>query len=172
MTAKQLGSRTFALRRMTARAAREDGGSMVEMALSMSILCSVIFGILAVSLALYSYVFVSNAAREATRYAIVRGDDQAADCGATPGYANCIAQTADIQKYIRNGAFPGIKSSNVTVTTTWLTPGGAACGTTDTCKTNEAIVKSTVSYSFTLAIPFIPARSLTESSTSQMVISY
>ena len=51
----------------------ERGSSMVEFALGASLLFMVVFGIIAMALALYTYNVVSEAAREATRYAIVRG---------------------------------------------------------------------------------------------------
>ena len=46
--------------------------------MEMALICAFVviptlFGIIEVSLALYSYNFVTDAAREATRYAIVRG---------------------------------------------------------------------------------------------------
>ena len=46
---------------------------MVEMALSMIILLTILFGLIEMCLALYTYHFVSDAAREGSRYAIVHG---------------------------------------------------------------------------------------------------
>ena len=51
----------------------EEGGSLVEMALSCLILIPVVFGIIQLSIALYCYHYAADAAREATRWAIVRG---------------------------------------------------------------------------------------------------
>ena len=52
----------------------EEGATLVEMALVCAfIVIPMLFGIIEVSLALYSYNFVTDAAREATRYAVVRG---------------------------------------------------------------------------------------------------
>ena len=51
----------------------EQGASLVEMALSASVLFVLLFGIIETCMALYAYNFVSEAAREATRYAVVRG---------------------------------------------------------------------------------------------------
>jgi Flp pilus assembly protein TadG len=150
----------------------EEGAVLVEVGFSMVILLSVVFGIMAISLALYSYFFVSEAAREATRYAIVRGNSNARPDCTSPGYATCIAQTADIQAYVRGLAFPAVTSTNVAVTSTWLTSAGGACGTTDGCKSPGNIVKVTVSYPYPLRIPFGPQRTLTLTSTSNMVVSY
>src|SRR5579862_998691 len=78
----------------------EEGSAIIELAWSSAIMLSVVFGIMAISVGLYSYNFVSNAAREATRYAIVRGNTFTTDCTA-PGFATCIAQQADILAYVQ-----------------------------------------------------------------------
>ena len=149
----------------------EEGSSLVELALSIAVLVTVLAGTMALSIALYSYFYISDAAREATRYAIVRGNDQTGDC-TSAGLANCIAQTADVQAYVRGLGFPGIASANLTVATTWLTSAGAACGTTDSCKAAGNLVKSTVTYTYGLVIPFLSTRTLTMTSKSQMVVAY
>jgi Flp pilus assembly protein TadG len=51
----------------------ETGSSLVEFALSSTVLLMAIFGVLDCSCALYADHYVANAAREATRYAMVRG---------------------------------------------------------------------------------------------------
>ena len=45
----------------------------METAMSMIILLTFMFGVMEAGFALYSYHFISEAAREGTRYAIVRG---------------------------------------------------------------------------------------------------
>lgn len=154
--------------------AREEGSSIVEMGLSASLLFISLFGLMEFCLAGYSYFYVSEAAREATRYAMVRGDSQASDC-TSAGPANCIAQTGstgDIQAYVANNVLPGINPNNISVATTYLNSDGTSCGTTDVCKVAGDIVQSTVTYSLPLTIPFIPAKTITMTSTSQMFISY
>ena len=166
-----LGHPAFLRKLRGSRYHREDGSAPLEMALSATILISLVFAIMTVCQAAYSYFYISNAAREATRYAIVRGNDQTGDC-TSPGYANCIAQTGDIQTYVRNLGFPGIVPSNLAVATTWLKSNGTACGTTDTCKASGNLVQSTTTYTYTLTIPFFPAKTLSMTSKSQMVVSY
>lgn len=122
------GSRTWrglgALLRVWARkAGNEEGSNLVEFAMSAGILLALVIGTMEFSLVAYSYLYVSDAARQATRYAMVRGNSQTGDCTA-PGAGNCIAQTADIQTYVQNGALPGVNGSNLTVTSTWLTSSG------------------------------------------------
>jgi Flp pilus assembly protein TadG len=144
------------------------------MALALTILLPFIFGILEVSLAAYSYHSISEAAREATRYAIVRGSTFTTDCTGV-SFAICTAQggnnTGDITTYVQNRSLPGIDPSKMTVNSTWLTSAGAACGTTDLCKAPGNFVQVTVAYNFPLSIPFIPAANIPMTSTSVMLIS-
>lgn len=148
---------------------REDGSTLVELAVSLSALMTVLFGIFSTSLALYAYVLVSNAAREASRYAIVRGNTFTSDCS-TSGYANCIAQNADIQTHVQSLGYPAINTSHLTATTTWLTSSGISCGTADTCKSPGNFVHVTISYPCPLNILFLSNRTLNLSSSSQMVV--
>lgn len=94
---------------------REEGATLVEMALCSSILLSLVFGIIGLSIALYAYDFVSDAAREGVRWAIVRGSQS---CSNTPNLTNCNATAAQIQSYIQGLGYPGITSADVNVTTT------------------------------------------------------
>jgi Flp pilus assembly protein TadG len=149
----------------------ESGAEIIEMALSIGILLTFIFGVMEVCLAAYTYHFISEAAREATRYAIVRGSSFTTDC-ASPTYATCIAQGGDITTYVQNLNFPGIDPAKMTVNSTWLAKDGITpCGTTDSCKTPGNQVHVTITYNFPLAVPFVPLSTWTMTSTSQMVIS-
>ncbi len=137
------------------RARGEEGAAIVETALSLIILLTVVFGIMEICLALYSYHFISDAAQEGARYAIVRGSS----CNG--GFSTaCPASAADIQSYVENLGLPGINPKYMTVTTTWLpnqNPGSA--------------VQVHVQYKFPLSIPFVEATTITMNSSSQMVIS-
>lgn len=151
----------------------EAGQTLVETALSITVLLIVLFGVLETSLLVYTYHFISEAAREGTRYAVVRGSTFTTDCTA-PGYANCIAQggnnTGDIATYVQSLGYPGISTAKLTVNSTWLTSSGAACGTVDTCKAPGGIAKITVTYSFPFSVPFASVPTFTMSSTSEMVV--
>lgn len=143
----------------------EQGSSLVEMALSLVILLTVLFGLIEMCLALYTYHFISEAAREGTRYAIVRGSS----CQFPSA---CPAAATDIQNYVESLGFPGINPSAMTVTTTWSPyPAGGTCTPSASCNNPGNSVQVQVQYKFPLSIPFIPARTLSMSSTSQMVIS-
>lgn len=142
----------------------EEGATMVETALSLIILLTVIFGVFEICLALYTYHFISDAAREGSRFAMVRGS-----ACQSPGY-QCNASAAQIQTYVQDLGFPGINPSAMTVTTVWSPYGFSTC-VSATCNDpgNQAAV--TVNYQFPLSIPFIPSSTISMSSTSSMVIS-
>lgn len=144
----------------------EQGSALVETALSAVLLLTVIFGCFEISLAFYSYHFVSEAAREATRYAIVRGSSCSGFSSACPASAN------DIQSFVRNLNFPGIDPNNLAVTTTWSpTSAGGSCAPSAACDNPGNQVQVTVTYSLPLRIPFVPSQLLNLTSTSEMVIS-
>lgn len=144
---------------------------MVEMAMSIVLLVTFMFGIMEISLAVYTYHFLSEAAREGTRFAIVRGSSLGSACTA-PGPPTCIARSADIQTYVKTLNFPAINPSNMTVTPVWSAyPAGVTCTPSSTCNNPGNLITITVKYNFPLSIPFVPASTIAMSSTSAMVIS-
>jgi Flp pilus assembly protein TadG len=155
--ASWLGGVRLHMDRQIRRASRdESGSSIVEFAMASIILFTLVFGVIAICLALYSYNVVAEAAREATRYAIVRGSA----CTKT---LPCNATSDQIQTYVRGLGFPGINPSSSTLTATATWPNGN--------NNPGSPVQVTVQYTFPLVIPFVPSRTLTMSSTSAMVIS-
>lgn len=158
----------------------EEGATLVETAIALSVFLCVLIGVLQMSLALYAYHFVSDAAREASRWAMVRG----AKCAANVSKGFCSptsslttgADNADIQAYVQSLGYP--LAGNLTTSTAWYSPGSAApnttwtlCGTAAACKVAGNQVTITVSYSFPLNIPFWKKTNLGVRSTSSMVIS-
>ncbi|HEX5234258.1 MAG TPA: TadE/TadG family type IV pilus assembly protein [Silvibacterium sp.] len=146
----------------------EAGGTLVETALSASILLAVMMGLFEMFLALYSYHYVSYAAREGSRYAIVRGSK----CINLP---DCGISSDDVQTMVQGLGFPGIDSTSVVVTTTWYSA-SAVTPTTWTvcpsvCNAPGNLVKVSVSYPYPLTLPFIKKMTLSLSSTSEMAIS-
>lgn len=147
----------------------ERGSAIVEFALASMVLLTLVFGVIAIAMALYAYHFVSDAAREGTRYAINRGSS----CLAYSGFTSaCPAIESDVQSYVRGLAFPGINPSLMDVYTTWPTT-GSTCTPSPApyCNNPGNLVQVTVRYHFPLTIPFIPAETLTMTSSSEMVIS-
>jgi Flp pilus assembly protein TadG len=172
MMKQSAGPTCFRLvRELRLRAHGEQGSAMVEMAMSMILLLTILFGILELCLALYSYHFVSEAAREGTRYAIVRGSTSASDCPSNP-VAACPAAASDIKSHVSQLGFPGINITASDVTVAWsVYPAGGTCTPSATCNNPGNMVKVTVAYPFQLSIPFVQRRMLTMTSASEMVIS-
>jgi Flp pilus assembly protein TadG len=164
--------------RMTGRSARrghrifeETGSAVVEMAFSSVILFGVFFGIFQAAMAFYSYQYLSDAAREGARWAIVRGSTSCAN----NGISGCGASPDDVQTYIRNLGYPGINPSNLTASVTYWTAPATSGGTwvqcTGTgCNTPGNRVKVYLQYSYPLNVPFVISRNINLQSVSQMVI--
>jgi Flp pilus assembly protein TadG len=157
------------------RVRSEAGSSLVEFAFSATILMGLVFGMMAMCMGLYIYHFISEAAREGTRYAIVRGSSCAAYSNFTSG---CPATAAQIQTYVQGLDYPGIVPSRMTVSTTWPTTGSACTPSTTPCNNPGNLVRVTVTYSYTLSLPSyshllsltFATKTLSLTSTSQMVI--
>ena len=161
----------------------DEGASLIEMALATAILSALLFGVFEFSLASYTYHYISDAAREGARWAIVRGDQCSSDMPWALSSFDCNATTDEIASYVEDLGYPGINSTYMTVSTTWLaatqsavgsstsTTTWSACGTADSCKVPGNEVQVTVSYNFPLSIPFWTSKTIPISSTSTMVIS-
>jgi Flp pilus assembly protein TadG len=159
----------------------EKGSMMLEFALTVALFLVMLFGIVDFGRALYTYHFLSNAAREATRYAAVRGstcgdDGSCATSNSASGTAGPTTLT-DIQDYVTSITPPGIGSSQITTTACGI-QGGTKCAdsTPAFCATtsNEpgCTVQVKVSYPFGFLVPLVHSGSITLSSTSEMIISH
>ncbi|HEY0614373.1 MAG TPA: TadE/TadG family type IV pilus assembly protein [Candidatus Elarobacter sp.] len=136
----------------------ERGNALVEFALVSTMALTMMFGVVDLGRALYTYHLVANAARAATRYAIVRGSTCTVD--------GCPATADSIQTYAR-GLAPAIDPSALVVTTAW----SAAAGCTDPANQGPGcIVSVSVSYPFRFLVPVLPRYTMTIRSASQMVI--
>jgi len=158
----------------------EHGAAAVEVAITSGILFMTLIGLMKICLAIYTYHFVSEAAREGTRYAIVRGSA----CGTPfPSFTTaCPAKVdgSDVNAYVKGLSYPGISSAAMTVTTTYSTyPATKVCNPLPTCNNPSDLVTVKVDYAFPLSLPYIPANSLfvqwhldtyTMTSTSAMII--
>ena len=166
-----------------ASAMKDEGQSLVETAITMIPLLMLIFGVIQVSMAMYSYHYLANAAHEAARYAIVRGGSWGTTCdtngtdGTGYGSSQCTASTADIGNYVANRGFPGINipASDVYVNyfSTVSSKVSTACPGTTGATTNNSpgdIVQVTICYPFTFTVPGLPTYTWHLASTSQMVV--
>ena len=144
--------------------AGDDGTSLLESAIVFILFLTMLFGIAGFGQLLYSYHFVSHAAREAARFAMVNGETCNNDAvagsggaGGSPGsctapvscssgscsectsYGSCAPATkADIQNYVEMITPGGINSGAVTTT--------AVCGVSDVtsaCSTSLPTICST-----------------------------
>jgi Flp pilus assembly protein TadG len=130
------------------------------------------FGIIETGLMLYTYHFISEAAREGTRYAIVRGSSAGATCAAYTSPPTCMATAPQIKSYVENLGFPGIDPSKMTVTVNNVGyPAGVICTPSAACNNPGNQVTVGITYHFPLNIPFVPAHTYTMTSTSAMIIS-
>ena len=136
----------------------ERGSALIEFALASTVALTMIFGIIDLGRAVYTYHLVADVARSGSRYAMVRGSS----CSA----GGCPATASQIQTYVR-GLAPAVDPSSLTVTTTWST----ASGCTDPAFQGPGcIVTVQVSYPFRFLVALMPSFTMTMVSTSKMVI--
>jgi Flp pilus assembly protein TadG len=154
-------------RRRTHAFASARGNTLTEFAFILPLLVMVIFGLIDFGRALYTYHFVSDAAREASRWASVRGSQ------CDPGLLACPASQGDVQDYVAGIVPPGIDSSPqaLSVTAAWVAPPGKV-GTCNVFPNNPGCaVQVQVTYNFKFIVPFLPNSTYAMKSTSQMIIS-
>jgi len=158
----------------------EEGSGLLENAIVLTLLMTMMLGIANFGGALYGYHFVSHVAREATRWAAVNGytcnSGSAPTCNGQGGTNNGPASLTDIQNYVKNNTPMGIDISKLMTTVSWPTePSSPQICTQEVNQDGPhanypgCTVQVQVSYTSTLNFPFVN-RSLTLSSTSAMVI--
>ena len=138
----------------------ERGQALVDFALASLVFLTLLFGVVSMGEALYTYDLTAHAARMGTRWAIVNTPQPSNDCAVSTG--TCQAQ---IVNYVL--AKSGLDASKLTTTITF---GGT--GTSPSCSTDPSAgcwVNIKLQYKFgSLALVRLPAITLTSS--SQMVI--
>jgi Flp pilus assembly protein TadG len=136
----------------------EQGSTIIETAVSITVLLTMIIGVMVGGLMVYTYHYLSYAARVGSRYAMVRGSA----CDNSNRMPDCPNVTsAQVQAYVKSVQYMGINPTLMTVTAAW--PNGT--------KKPGDLVNVTVQYSFPFSVPFIPSRTVTMNSSSQAVIS-
>ncbi len=123
----------------------QSGSALVEFAVGMVLLLTIIFGIIDIGRALYAFNWVSDAARQATRYAIVRS----VFCTELPG---CPATGPIITNYVDSLAL-GIDTSQLKVVSRCEV--GGHVESPPPCAP-KGWVQVTVEYRFKFLSPFIP----------------
>ena len=137
----------------------DRGQTVVEFAFSVIAFLTLLFGMIGFGIAVYDYNFVSDAAREGTRYASVHGKDSLSPLTTT-------SASSTVRAFILNQA-KGINPNQLTVTVNPIL-GGNNTSPADFSPGNSAQV--IVTYNATLPIPLI-SQTLAVTSSSQMVIS-
>jgi Flp pilus assembly protein TadG len=158
----------------------QRGASLVEYAFVVILFFTVIFGISGFGHALFVYHHLNNAAKEATRYAAVRGLTCSNDssCLATNSASGISGPTtvADVQAYVQSITPQNIDSSQLTilpcgVTGTVCSPAvtGApdACNTAATANKPGCTAQVQVAYAYNFIFPLIPAVTTTTSPCTQ-----
>jgi Flp pilus assembly protein TadG len=153
----------------------ELGAALIEFALSISILMTLLIGCMEACLAFYSYHAANEYARLAARYAEVHGSTCLLADGTTSCYMgdnNADGTNTTLTNYLKNAGLLGVSTSNITVKPTFTyVPGRSACLNQPNCNGAGDQVTVTVTYLFPYRIPILPARTLNMVSTSTMTIS-
>lgn len=141
----------------------EEGSSLVEMALSCLILIPVLFGIIQLTFALYCYHYSADAAREASRFAAVRGANCAkflsSSAYCSPTDADSAGATSnDVAQFVKQLGYP--YSTTATTSVKWCTKsltGSTSWTSCSTTRNNSAgnQVQVTVTYNYPLVVPFL-----------------
>jgi len=154
--------------RIRTRCSRSDeqGSALVEFTLCALVFLTMIFGILEFGYAVFSYNFVSNAAREGSRFVMVRGKTCSGLSGGCPISGCGPSVNCDTLQTQINKLAVGINTSNLTVKASCVTSPGVFA--TLPCAPGVP-VQVKVQYVFTLFAP-LNSRSLTMTSTSQRVV--
>jgi Flp pilus assembly protein TadG len=126
-----------------------SGQASAEFAIVAFAFLALLFGIIECALATYSYNTIAYTAREATRWAAVRGATST-----TP------AQSSDVTNFVLSEA-NGLNPHKLMVNTTWSPDNKPG-----------SYVTVQVQYQFNFVAPFVSLKPVTMTSTSQMVISY
>jgi Flp pilus assembly protein TadG len=131
------------------------GGTLIESALTLSVLFAMLFCFMEICLALYARSVIAECAREGARYAMVHG----ASCP-TASNPTCEATAAQVNAYVSAMKWPNLAGGTMTVATTY-TNGTEAVGSP---------VQVKVTYAMTPNMPFVPRATITMSSISQATI--
>jgi len=153
----------------------QRGSTLVEYALTLVISFVLLFAIIDFGRALYSYHFVNYAAREAARFASMRG---ANSCGGT--VSPCSVTPGDISNFVQQITPAGIDAGLVTLNApTWTNPNNLpVCNPIPNYP--GCAVQVQVQYTFNFIFPYnfynsapvsFQATSINMVSTSQMIIS-
>ena len=141
----------------------EDGQTLIEMAVSLPVLFALIFCFMELCMVLYTYDMISESAREGAQYAMVHGANCATNNSGTS--VSCSATATQVNSYVSAIGWPNIAGGTMTPATTYIqvSPNGAG-------NIPGNYVNVSVTYVFPITMPFVPKKSITLTSSSQMYI--
>jgi Flp pilus assembly protein TadG len=158
-------------RQLKTRLNEEEGAELVEFALASTVFFMFVFGFMELCTALFMYTSVAEAAREASRWASVRGASSSVTSNGVTSCANpyitqCPATATQVQNYTKT--FVG--GPGMTAQVWWCNSDGQTnCVQDNSNALKGNIVKVKVFYNFA-TLPFVAKSGLTVASTSEMVI--
>lgn len=147
----------------------ESGSALIEFALVSTVFLTLLFGIIDAGRALYAYDFVSSAARQGTRYAMVRGTSCSTDLSGCEGSNPIGAREADVQAYVRSFAVGINTDPTILVISARCWVGGSSFNPLP-CAPGQAVWVQ-VRYNFAFITPLVPQLSWWMSSRSQRTVS-
>src|SRR6266487_5681744 len=160
----------------------ERGAALVEYAFVVILFLTLLFGISGFGHALFVYHHLNNAAKEATRYAAVRGSDCSNDlsCLASNSASGITGPTtiADVRAFVRSITPQSIPSAQLTITVCGVSDAVVACPASGpavcavTVNSPGCTVSVQVQYAYNFIFPLMRATPINMSSTSQMVIAH
>lgn len=176
------------LRSATSRA-RKRGSALVEFAVAFIVLMGIFFGIVDFCRAMNAYEFVTFAARQGARWAIVRGSSCYTNLDITTGSSSAAAAwcypdgtsynggagVADITTYVQS-LHPVTIAEHLTVTPTWPAT-GTGCPAIAPNSGNAPLnspgcpVQVTVQYNYAFGLTSLFHKTITLTAHSQLVIS-
>ncbi len=146
----------------------EHRSILPETVLAIAVPLALIFGIIDLGRAMYTYASVTELAREGARWSIVRGSQSCVNSVNQLDNCNFLG-SAPVQSYVQSLSEGATAASKISVTASW--PSCTATGPAGAINAPGCTVGINVRYPFQFLLPFLPQVTLNMSSTSTMVIS-
>jgi Flp pilus assembly protein TadG len=141
----------------------DEGGSLIEFAVTLPVLFGLIFCFIEMCMMLYTYEMISDSARQGTRYAMVRG----ASCPNATTHS-CEVSATQVNTYVSGLGWPNIGGGTVNATTCYIAGANPCSSGGSESPGNQ--VQVTVTYAFKVWMPFVPKQTISLSSTAQATI--
>jgi Flp pilus assembly protein TadG len=154
-------SHSRAVGRLGVLARCQSGQSLVELALVLPIMLTFVFGLMEICLAFYTHAYISELSREGTRYAIFHGSTCETSAGASCAASTTASDATSVVAYVKGIGLPNLGGGTLNPVVNYLDSNSEAPGSR---------VQVSITYRFPYNIPFIPASTLSMSSSSTMYI--